>query len=233
MLTLLTYPAAAGVFSLSPFCVKAALLLQHSGQPWQREDVQDPRKTRYGKLPVLRAGTEVIADSDTIRAWLEARGADFDAGLSASQKAHSRAVIRMAEEHLYFILMLDRWGDPKVWPTIRDTYFTAIPPGLRHVIAGGLRRSVIKGMQVQGLGRFTPEERLARAEQDLTALSALLDANAFLFGPEVTAADLSVAPMLDAMRSTPVETALSRRVGGDPTFTAYLDRVAAAVPLPG
>lgn len=70
MLKLLTYPSAMGEFSPSPFCTKAALLLQMSGQPWEREDTSDPRKTRYGKLPVLRAGGEVIADSDNIRAWL-------------------------------------------------------------------------------------------------------------------------------------------------------------------
>ena len=52
MLTLVTYPAGLGAFSLSPFCVKAALLLQTSGQPWQRRDSVDPRKTPHGKLTV-------------------------------------------------------------------------------------------------------------------------------------------------------------------------------------
>ncbi len=54
MLTLLTFPAGFGDFSPSPFCTKAAYLLQMSGQTWQRRDISDRRKTPMGKLPELK-----------------------------------------------------------------------------------------------------------------------------------------------------------------------------------
>lgn len=138
----------------------------------------------------------------------------------------------MAEEHLYFVLLMDRWCNDDVWPVVRDTYFGDLPTGIRHLIAGNLRRGIIKGMKTQGLGRFTAHERLARAEHDLSALTALLDGSPFLFGPRITAADLSVAPMLSGMRATPVQTPLSQRITADPALSAYADRVFEALPLP-
>ncbi|MEM7320974.1 MAG: glutathione S-transferase N-terminal domain-containing protein, partial [Pseudomonadota bacterium] len=71
MLTLLTYPAAFGLFSASPFCVKAAYMLELSGQKWMRSDLLDPRKMPHRKLPVLRTPERLLPDSDGIRYWLE------------------------------------------------------------------------------------------------------------------------------------------------------------------
>jgi hypothetical protein len=71
MIDLLTYPPMNQQFSASPFCTKAACLLALSGQPWRREDMLDPRKMPYGKLPVIRAEGRNIPDSDGIRAYLK------------------------------------------------------------------------------------------------------------------------------------------------------------------
>ncbi len=232
MLTLLTYPAGFGQFSLSPFCVKAAYLLQLSGQPWQRQDLKDPRKMPLQKLPVLKTEQRLIADSEAIRLWLESQGADFDPGLNDIQKAFSRALIRMAEEHLYFHVVMDRWGNDDVWPTIRDFYFDAIPGLLRKPITNSLRKSLLKGLNTQGIARFPPRERAERLEADLAALQTLLSQSPFLFGEHPTAADLSVAPMLAAMRTTPVRTELVTRIANDDILTGYLTRMTETVPLP-
>ncbi|PCH65691.1 MAG: hypothetical protein COC12_14250, partial [Rhodobacteraceae bacterium] len=87
MLTLLTFSKGFGLFSLSPFCVKAAYLLQASGQKWRREDLIEPSAMPHRKLPVLRTDDGLIGDSEAIRGWLESKGADFDPGLSDLQKA--------------------------------------------------------------------------------------------------------------------------------------------------
>lgn len=232
MITLMTYPPAFGQTASSPFCVKAIWLLNMSGQRWIREDTFDPRKMPKQKLPVLQVDDKLIADSENIRACLEGQGADFDAGLSEIEKSNSRALIRMAEEHLYFHLVLDRWGDDTVWPVIRDTYFAAIPKPLRGLITRRLRRSVLQGSQFQGLGRFSAGERLERIEPDLRALSTRLWQGPFLFGNRPTAADASVAAMLAAMRATPGMTLLKRRVSEDPILSRYIDRAEAAMGQP-
>ncbi|QBF29732.1 glutathione S-transferase family protein [Thalassococcus sp. S3] len=230
MITLITYPGGFGQFSLSPFCVKAAYLLALSGQPWTREDRNDPRMMPYKKLPVLRAADgHLIPDSHNIQLYLEGLGADFQEGLSDVEKAQSHALIRMAEEHIYFQLVLDRWGREDVWPVIRETYFQSIPRLLRKPVTHALRKTILKAMDAQGLGRLTAAERMGRLEQDLEALSAFLWRGPYLMGQRITLADLSMAPMLAAARSTPVETPLSRRVAEDLLLSRYIDRVQAEI----
>ena len=232
MITLVTFAPLFGQPAASPFCVKAIWLLNMSGQPWEREDTADPRKMPKGKLPAIRNNNALIHDSDNIRAHLESLGTDFDAGLSDMEKATSRALIRMAEEHMYFHIVMDRWGDDTVWPIIRDTYFESIPRLLRGVITNKLRKACMQGMDRQGLGRLTPQERITRIEPDLQAITTRLWHGAFMFGNRPTAADASVAAMLANMRATPGKTLLKTRISEDEILCRYIDRMAAAMASP-
>ncbi|WP_299779838.1 glutathione S-transferase family protein [uncultured Roseobacter sp.] len=225
MITLLTYPPAFGQFSGSPFCIKAAHLLNLSGQRWKRENTLDPRMMPHQKLPVIRAEDQLIADSDMIRAYLESQGARFDAGLSDIDRATSRAFIRMAEEHIYFHIVLDRWANEDAWPEVRETYFSSVPRLIRGMVANKIRKNLLSAMRVQGLGRFTPEQRLARLEPDLDAIVARLWQNRFLFGDTPTAADASVGPMLSAALSSPGETPMSSRIRENAVLMGYVERV--------
>ncbi|MEX0327461.1 MAG: glutathione S-transferase family protein [Ruegeria sp.] len=231
MLTLLTYPAAFGVFSASPFCVKTAYMLQKSGQRWQRSDMLDPRKMPHQKLPVLRTPERLLPDSDQIRDWLESQGADFDQGLTDIQKAQARALIRLAEEHLYFHVVQDRWANDEVWPVLRRTFFVEIPSLLRNPIANSVRKSVVKGLSFQGIARFSQAEREDRLERDLEAISAYLWQSPFLLAEHPTSADMSVGPMLAAMRATPADTPLTKRIKQDTLLNSYVDRMEKAIPL--
>jgi len=225
---LITYPQAHGLFAPSPFCVKAAYLLNLSGQEWTREDLNDPRKMPFGKLPVLRADGRLIPDSDGIRNYLEDQGAEFDAGLSALDRANARAFIRMAEEHLYFHLIQDRWGNDEIWPILRETYFGGLPKVVMLLTGGLLRKQVLSGLKYQGTGRFAEHERVARVRRDLEAVTARLEATPFLFGDAPTSADASVGAMLQAMATSPKPTALSGTVSENKVLADYIMRVDAA-----
>lgn len=230
MITLITYPAMGPLFSLSPFCCKAAMMLTYARVDWQREDSEDPRRAPHGKLPAIRVDTgEVIGDTDAIRQFLERQGIDFCPGQTDLEKSFGRALIRMAEEHLYFHLVLDRWGRDDVWPTIRDTYFQSIPSPFRKLVANGLRKSLLRGLTTQGIARFPEKERFGRADQDLVAIGNAVNERGFLVGDTLSLADFSVAPVLDAMRHTPLETPLSVRVRDDAVLAAYIERVNRAV----
>lgn len=231
MLTLLTFPPAFGQFSASPFCVKTALMLKQSGQIWQRSDVPDPSKMPHQKLPVLRTPDRLVPDSDQIRDWLEAQGAEFDAGLSDIRKAQSRALIRLAEDHLYFQIVHDRWANDAVWPILRDTYFISVPALIRKPVTNAIRKNVVKGLRFQGISRFSQAERMDRIERDLEAISAYLWQSPFMLGDRPTSADMSVGPMLAAMRATPADTPLTRRIKQDTLLCSYIDRVEEAIPV--
>ncbi|MCX7558134.1 glutathione S-transferase family protein [Sulfitobacter sp. F26204] len=232
MITLITFAKTFGQPAASPFCIKAIWLLNMSGQPWLREDTADPRKMPKQKLPAIRVAGNIIPDSDNIRSYLETRGANFDKGLSDMEKATSRAFIRMAEEHMYFHIVMDRWGNDEVWPIIRDTYFDAIPRLLRGVITSKLRRNCLLGMDRQGLGRLSPQERLERIEPDLKAITTRLWHGPFLFGDRPTAADASVAAMLASMRATPGKSLLKMRIAEDEILCRYIDRASDAMNQP-
>lgn len=230
MLKLITYPPAFGAPSASPFCVKAMCLLKLAGVDYAPKFTSDPRKAPKNKLPVLIDGTAQIADSDVIRAHLETTtGTDFDAGLTPVQRATSRAVIRMVEEHLYFALVCDRWLNDDNWPHIKAAFFGEIPAPIRGFVTNMIRKKVRAQMSAQGMGRHSPAEQLARVDADLKAISGILAGNDFLFGPEPSAADASTMPVLAAIAGSPTKTALNQRVTSDIALMAYINRAKMAL----
>ena len=224
MLTLLTFPAEYGEPTATPFGVKAICLLNMSGQDWKIGNA-DVRKMPKAKLPVLKVGERLIPDSENIRSYLEEQGIDFDAGLSDVERAASRAFIRMAEEHLYFHLVADRWLRDDVWPITRDTFFGMIPKPMRGLITGKIRKNLRAGIYTQGIGRFTESERAERVAKDLHAIKLQLGDKPYLFGDSPTAADASVCPMLSGLVSIPLPTEVSNLVKNDAMLTDYIARM--------
>jgi glutathione S-transferase len=178
-----------------------------------------------GKLPVLRDGDRLVPDSEAIRAELEARsGSDFDAGLSKAERGVSRAIIRMADEHLYYALVHDRWLDEAAWPVIRECYFARVPEAMRATVADGARETVRANLHGQGIGRHTPDEIAARAIEDLEAIEALIGEGPWLFGARPTAADCSAAAEVLGLLHNPAPTRLRRYVEESAALRAYAER---------
>ena len=115
MITLYTFGPAFGLPDPSPFVMKTEVLLKMSGLPYQTKRA-DVRKAPKKKLPFIRdADGSVIADSTLIRFHLERiHGIDFDAGLSAAERGIAWAVEKLAEDHLYWVAMRERWLNRKV-----------------------------------------------------------------------------------------------------------------------
>ncbi|MGB7270419.1 MAG: glutathione S-transferase family protein [Albidovulum sp.] len=226
MITLITFPPAFGQPASSPFCVKAMCLLELSGADWQAEEIATPVDMPMQKLPVIRHDGKLIADSNAIRHYLEARGHDFDAGLSPAERAQSLALIRMIEEHFYFSVVLDRWGNDAVWPKIRDIYFGGIPEAVRDQVTTDIRDTLLTGLRTQGEIRFPPEQRLIRAKADLDAVRLLLGDKPYIFGNTPSAADCAIAPMIAGAAATPADTSLATLVRGDKVLMDYCARFA-------
>ena len=228
MYQLITFRAGFGAFSYSPFCIKAAWLLNRAGVAWERRDENDPRKYPRGKLPCLQVGDQVIPDSGNIQTFLEQQGADFWGDTSKRDRAMGQALIRMAEEHMYFYGAADRWMNDDVWPYIRDAYFAQIPKVIRGIVTGRLRKGLRRGLHTQGLMRLNAQERAAKLEADLQAVTTLLDGQDYLLGDRPTLPDYSVAAMLTAMHKGPIKTPQTRRVSEDPVLLGYVTRMAEA-----
>lgn len=225
MTNLLIYPAVFGEPSASAFCVKVMCMLKAADIHHTVEETADPRKAPKGKLPVLQNENLVIADSDAIRDYIEdTYKVDFDQGLSAEQRAVSRSMIRMVEEHIYFALLCDRWANDENWVHVKQAFFSNIPFPLNGFVTRQIRKQALSSLQGQGMGRFDDRERFGRVRKDIEAIVDFLGDKLFLFGPEPKASDMSVVPMLNAALATPVETDLSDFIRKNTVLRAYLAR---------
>lgn len=225
MLKLTVFPAAFSEISGSPFSVKAWVLLEQSGQPYEVDVNPDPRKAPKGKFPVLYHDGKAIPDSDHIRDYMEDTfGIDYDAGLSARQRAESRVLIRMAEEHLYFIIYANRWQIDTHWTITKDVFFSDMPKIIGPLIVKHIRKGALQQLMGQGVGRHSLQEQLKRAEKDIDAIAALLGDKKFLFGEKPSAADFSVVPMLRAAAGFPIENELGTLVTSNKKLVAYMER---------
>lgn len=222
---LIVYPAHFGEPSASPFCVKVMMLLNVAGLDYTVEETADPRKAPKRKLPVLNDDGRIVADSDQIRDYIEQHyGYDFDGGLTDEQRAISRSIIRMVEEHLYFAIVCDRWMNDDNWEHMKRAFFPDIPFPVKGIVTKFVRKQALFGLDGQGMGRYSTEERFERVSKDVAALSALTKKSPFLFGDTPTAADMSAISMLRSALGTPVATSLTNLINGDANLMEYIGR---------
>ena len=226
MFKITVYPEAFGEPTASPFCMKSLCMLHAANVPYEIIETPDPRKAPRGKLPVIEFEGRLVPDSEDIRAIIEAEAdIDFDEGLSAHDRAVSRAIIRMVEEHVYFAIVADRWGEDDNWVHVRDTFFKDIPRPVRGIITHFIRKQALAQLNGQGIGRLSAEERFDRVRRDIISIRDLLADNPFLFGDAPKAADYSVVPMLRASIVTPIEKPLARFIKNSQNLMAYVTRV--------
>ncbi|WP_168771166.1 glutathione S-transferase family protein [Palleronia sediminis] len=223
MLKLHTFPPFRGTVSASPFTTKVDALLCMAGLPFERVHA-DVRKAPRGKLPVLVDGDRVIPDSTLIEAHLvAAHGADFTAGMDARDRALDTAIRRMCEHHLYFLIGHFRWT---LHPdTVREGYFAEIPRPLRGVVFGIVSRTMRKTARLQGLGRFTEEEKAMLARQDIDALADLLGERPFYFGEAPRSVDACVFGAIHTVLRCDLDTPARDAILARPTLVDFEERL--------
>ncbi|MEM1434254.1 MAG: glutathione S-transferase family protein [Pseudomonadota bacterium] len=225
-ITLFTLGGAFGMRNVSPFCFKTELLLTHLDQPFTLEVVQDPRKAPKGKLPYIRMNGVTVADSELIMAHLD-RVLDgrVYGGLSPQQAAYGTALTRLAEEHLYWLMVASRWLDDDWFPNVVTGFFGIAPALIRPLVAAGARRQAAKTYDLQGLGRHSPEEQRAFAHADLRAIEQAVGDGPFLFGTEPTVHDFAVAAVLTGIFYNEPATWLTRLAEPYEGLRQYVDQV--------
>jgi glutathione S-transferase len=234
MLELVTLPPAFEMRNVSPFCLKTEMLLTSLELPFTLGEQADPRKAPKGKLPFLIAEGDVIADSELITEYLNTlTDGRVYAGLTDEQKAHGVALARLAEDHLYWLMVASRWLDRDWFPNIVEGFFGIAPKPVRPLVARLARRQVKQTYHLHGLGRHTLDEQKGFAERDLAALSATVGKTEFLFGGTPSVFDFTVAAMMAGIydnRPVTWTTELALRYGD---LQAYTERVQAHIGVYG
>ena len=135
MLELVTLPPAFGMRNVSPFCLKAEMLMTSLDVPFTMSELGDPRKAPKGKLPYLMVDGDSLADSELIVEYLdEITQGQVYAGLTARDKSYGLGLSRLAEDHLYWIMVASRWLDDDWWPNIVEGFFGVVPKLIRSLV---------------------------------------------------------------------------------------------------
>lgn len=227
MITLFTFGPAFGLPDPSPFVSKALVLLKMAGLEFQ-VDTNGLSHSPKGKLPYINDGGVVVADSTFIRFYLEQKyRIDFDAGLTAEQKAVSWAIEKMCEEHLYWSTVYDRWMNDVNFNKGPAIFFERAPAFIRPLIIAIVRKKVRKGLVSQGFGRHTPHEIHQLAIRDIDALSDLIGDKPYLMGDAPCAADAMVFASISSILCKLFDTPVRTHAQGKDNLVAYRDRILA------
>lgn len=226
MLKIYGFGPAPGLPDWSPYVIKAMTLLKMAGVDYV-VDTTGFRKAPKGKLPYIDDNGVVVDDSTFIRLHLEkARGVDFDAGLSAPERAQSWAVEKMCEGHLLWIVARCRWQDDNNFARGIGAFFDKmLPAPTRAFGKWAIRRNLVKRFWLQGIGRFNEAELAVLGGRDVDALAALIGEKPFLMGENPCAADAAVfatlALLMDPATASPTRDAALAK----PNLVAYRDRM--------
>lgn len=225
MITLYTFGPAFGLPDPSPFVMKAEVLLKLAEVPYTAKRA-DVRKAPKGKLPFIKdANGTIIADSTLIRFHLERHlGIDFDAGLTAQERSVAWAFEKLCEDHLYWVVMRERWDVDANFDKGPRRFFDAIPAPLRPLVIAKVRHEVKRNLWGQGLGRHTTSELDEIAARGIMALADFLADKPFLMGDKPCGADAFVFASVAHLLSDHYDTASRDAALRHANLAAYRDR---------
>ena len=145
--------------------------------------------------------------------------------LTDEQHAIAHAYTKMLDENLYWCLVSSRWGDDKGWAMVKDLFFGTAPWPVRVLVAPLIRRSVIKNLKGQGIGRHSTEEQLKIARKDLEALSVLLGDKPYFFGDTPSSFDATAYGFLAQQIMPPVDLPLSKAAQEFENLVSFCQRI--------
>jgi glutathione S-transferase len=230
MIQLFTFPEAFGLRNVSPFCLKIEMALSYLGQEFEIVHEHDPRKSPKGKLPYITDEGRTIADSELILDYLDEKsGGALYSQLAPGEYGRGIALTRLAEDHLYWLLVASRWLDDEWFPNIQKGFFSAFPPLLRNVVATIARRQVRSTLALQGLGKHNFEEQKGFARRDFKALTDVLEGSNYLVGKSMTVFDFSIASLLAGLIDNKPATWISVIAEEYPALRTYTERIQSEV----
>ncbi len=186
----------------------------------------DPRKAPKGKLPFIRDGDKVIADSAAIIDYLKGRYGDpLDKDMTAAEQATALGYRRMMEEHTYFCIVQMRWMRDDTWSQVKTRYFSSMPAPLRWFVPGMARNQVRHDLRGQGIARHTDGEIDAKALEDVRAISNFLGDKAYFLGAAPTSLDATGYGFLTSLLRAPFSLPTQAEVDELDNLAAYCERL--------
>ncbi|HEX9792561.1 MAG TPA: glutathione S-transferase family protein [Planctomycetota bacterium] len=234
-LTLYQYSGATPHTTFSPPCAKVQMALHFKGLAFEVRNMGSPRHIRRlnprGRVPVLRIGEELVADSSDILDLLEAR---FPEPPLVPSDPKARAEARLwedwADEVLYFYGANLRWRDDESFARLLPAMFGGMPRLLQASIGAYVRRMVVRRLKGQGVGLKDMTTCRRETWECFDLLAMRLDDRRWLAGEALSRADLAAAGVIDQFASTSLMPESAAQVAARPALVAWLERVHQAAP---
>jgi len=225
MITLYQFGPAFGLPDPSPFCMKAEMLLKIAGLEY-RSDRTGFKKAPKGKQPYMEDDGKIIADSTFIRLHIEEKyGFDFNAGLDPRQAGFAWAVEKMFEDHLYWVIVTDRWTNDQNFDRGPRIFFDEAPALIRPLVVSMIRKKVAKATKAQGLGLHSTQEIHQLAEKAIDAVADVLGDNKYLMGDKICGADATAFSFITGLACEQFETPVIDMIKSHKNLIDYRDRM--------
>ncbi len=189
-------------FELSHYCEKVRLILDYKGLPYRKIEVTPGlgqfdlyRMSGQRQVPVLKDGTEIIADSTAIARYLD-------------QRYPEQPIIPTDPKQRALCFLMEEWADESIGVNARKVMLGAFSqnPEFRKALLPTSTPDFLKtlveavpreALDVLGLGAGLGPDAVKAArqtmQQNLESLCALLQDNSYLLGDEPSLADFAVA----------------------------------------
>ncbi len=201
MIELYKFGPMGKVCDPSPFCVKVEAYLKMAGLAYDTHSGNKYlRRAPKGKLPFIRDGDDVIADSMYIIRHLEDKhNGVLDGHLTPEQKAVAHSFIKMIDENLYWTMVYSRWAMDDNWMILKEAFFGSLPFPLKLFVPNMIRKNLLKTLQGQGIARHSAAEVTEIGDGDLAALSDYLGDKQYFFGDRPSSLDATAFGILSQM----------------------------------
>ena len=225
MITLYTFGPSWGLPDPSPFVMKGEMLLKLSGLEYQAS-TKGFGKAPKGKLPYIRDGGTVVADTTLIRLYLEKQhGIDFDRGYGPRERGTGWAAEKMLEDHLYWIMVYWRWlTEPNFTRGPKD-FFKRAPAIIRPLAERFVLRNIRRNLHGHGIGRHTEAETTTLAERAVESLAQILGDNRYFLGATPSGADATVFAFVAGGLCAQFDSPVCEKMKSMDNLVAYRDRM--------
>jgi glutathione S-transferase len=225
MITLYTFGSYWGLPDPSPFVMKADMLMKLSRLPYE-VDTRGFGKAPKGKLPYIRDGETLVADSTLIRLHLEKKhGIDFDRGLSPHDRGVAWSVEKMLEDHLYWVIVYWRWLNDANFEKGPKAFFQRAPALVRPLVIPMVRKRIRATLHGHGIGRHSEAETTALASRGVEALAQILGDKPYFMGTQPCGADATVFGFVASLLCPQFDSPVRDSMAGMANLVAYNDRM--------
>ncbi|MFK8021709.1 MAG: glutathione S-transferase family protein [Pseudomonadales bacterium] len=232
MISLYTLPGAFGLRNPSPFCLKIEMALAYLKLDFDIVCEANPQKAPKGKMPWLvidegpDGGEKIIPDSELILDYLDKKtNGGLFGYLSEQEIATGLSFTRLAEDHLYWLMVAARWLDDDWFKVVKKGFFGFIPAPLGFIISTVARRKMRQTYNLHGLGRHSSEEQAEFARKDLQAIASQVRSHNYIAGDRLTVYDFGVASMVAGLIDNQPATWISKIADEMPELRQYSEGI--------